>query len=387
MPNRPSAAARRITTRGRTPGLRLGLLAALVMAGCSKPADAPEPVRAVRTTTLHEGSAGTARDYAAEVRARVESRLSFRVAGMMVSRPVSIGDRVKAGQLLARLDPQDLRLGQEAARSSVQAARANHAQALGDYKRFRDLRDQGFISAAEVERRDNTLKAATAQLEQAVALAAVQSNQARYSSLTAEVAGVVTAIEAEPGAVLGAGSPVLRLAHDGPRDVVFAVPEDQVSGLRSMIGRPASLSVRLWGADAAALPATVREVAAAADPVTRTFLVKADIATAPSQLGQTASVRLSTAAVAGGIRLPSAAVFEQQGSSHVWLLEPRTMTVAARAIEIAGAEGNQLLVTSGLAAGDEIVTAGVHVLSPGQKVSRFSATSPSAIAAASAVSR
>ena len=209
----------------------------LVVAACSKHAPAPEPVRAVQTLTVASGQAGVTVEYAGEVRARVESRLGFRVGGKMVSRPVDVGDSVKAGQVLASLDAQDLRLGQDAARSAVQAARVNHEQALADFKRFTELRDQGFISAAELERRENTLKAAQAQLAQAQAQSSVQTNQASYGTLVADASGVVTAVEAEPGAVLSAGATVLRVAQDGPRDVVFSVPEDQVGALRAMQGR------------------------------------------------------------------------------------------------------------------------------------------------------
>jgi multidrug efflux system membrane fusion protein len=365
-------------------GLAVSALALLLVA-CSKPNTVPEPVRAVRTMTLATGQAGGAVDYAGEVRARVESRLGFRVGGKMVSRPADLGDSVKAGQILASLDPQDLRLGQDAARSSVQAARVNHDQALADFRRFKELRDQGFISMAELERHETTLKAAQAQLAQAQAQAGVQTNQARYSTLVADVGGVVTAVEAEPGAVLSAGTTVLRLAQDGPRDVVFSVPEDQVGALRALQGRVEALQVRLWGAGGSPMPATVREVAAAADPATRTFVVKADIGRTAVRLGQTATVSIALPAVAGVIKLPLAAVFEQQGRSSVWLLDRDTMTVRAQAIQVGGAEGNQIVVMNGLAPGQVVVTAGVHVLSPGQRVSLYSAGP--VLAAASAAAR
>ena len=357
---------------------------ALSLAACSKPAAAPEPVRAVRTLTVAAGQAGGAIDYAGEVRARVESRLGFRVAGKMVSRPANLGDSVKAGQVLASLDPQDLRLGQDAARSAVQAARANHDQALAEYKRYKDLREQGFISAAELERRDNSLKAAQAQFEQAQAQAGVQSNQARYSTLVADVSGVVTAVEAEPGAVLSVGAPVLRLAQDGPRDVVFSVPEDQAAGLRALQGRASALQVRMWGADAAPLAASVREVAAAADPATRTYVVKADIGQAAVRLGQTATVSIAMPPVAGVVKLPLAAVFEQQGKSSVWLLDKATMTVRAQPVVIGGAEGNLIVVASGLSPGQQVVSAGVHVLTPGQKVTLYGAAPVQASASVAA---
>jgi RND family efflux transporter MFP subunit len=166
---------------------------------------------------------------------------------------------------------------------------------------------------------------------------------------------------------------VLRLAHDGPRDVVFSVPEDQVDALRALLGRPAALQVRRWGAGGATVAATVREVAAAADPATRTFVVKADAGPAGLRLGQTASVAIARAPVAGVIKLPLTAVFEQQGQSAVWLLDRATMTVRSQPIQVAGAEGNLLVVAGGLAPGQVVVSAGVHLLTPGQKVSLYGA--------------
>lgn len=360
------------------------LLAMTLLAACSKPAPAPEPVRAVKTLTVQSPSAGGSVDYAAEVRARTESRLAFRVAGKMVRRAVDIGDVVKPGQVLASLDPQDLQLGQEAARSALQGARVNADQAAADFKRFKELHAQGFISAAELERRESTYKAAQAQLDQAQAMAGVQTNQARYSSLSADAPGVVTAVEAEPGAVLAAGAPVLRIAHDGPRDVVFSVPEQQVAGLRALLGRPGVLRVRLWGDAGAPLPATVREVAAAADPSTRTFTVKADAGRVAMRLGQTATVSLPLPPSRGAFRLPLAAVFEQQGQSVVWLLDKASMTVRAQPVKVAGAEGNAVLVAAGIEPGQTVVSAGVHTLTAGQKVALYVEPGSSAAAAAAA---
>jgi multidrug efflux system membrane fusion protein len=345
----------------------------LSLGACSKPEAVPEPVRAVRTMTVEAGQLGGAAEYAAEVRARVESRLGFRVTGKMVNRAVGLGDHVKAGQVLASLDPQDLQFSQDAARSSLQAASVNLDQAEADFKRFKELRDKAFISAADLERRETTVKAARAQFEQAQALAGVQTNQARYATLVSDASGVVTAVEAEPGAVLTAGTTVLRLAHDGPRDVVFSVPEDQVDAVRALRGRPAALQVRPWGATGALIAATVREVAAAADPATRTFVVKADVGTTNLRLGQTATVVIARPPVAGVIRLPLAAVFEQQGKTSVWLVDRATMTVRAQPIQVAGAEGNLVVVASGLVSGQLVVSAGVHVLTPGQRVAFYGA--------------
>ena len=141
---------------------------ALALAACSKPQPAEEPVRAVRTLTVAGAAASTSLEYAAEVRARTESRLGFRVPGKMVRRAVDLGDSVRKGEVLAQLDPQDLRLGQEAAQAALSAAKANLDQASADFKRFKELRDQDFISSAELERRETALKSAQAQYQQAV---------------------------------------------------------------------------------------------------------------------------------------------------------------------------------------------------------------------------
>lgn len=350
------------------------------LAACSRPEPAPEPVRAVRTLTVASDSAGGVHEFAAEVRARVESRLGFRVAGKMTARTAEVGQHVKAGQTLAQLDGTDLKLGQDAALAATRAAQTNYDLAAAEYKRYKDLRDQGFISGLELERRESTLKAQKAQLDQALAQANVQGNQAGYAALLAPAAGVVTGIDAEPGTVLAAGTPVLRLAHDGPRDAVFAVPEDRLTAMRALLGKPGGLKVRLWGSTAT-MPATVREVAAAADPATRTFLVKADLGAAPVQLGQTVTVLVDLPRLEGITKLPLAAVMQQQGQTAVWLLDTATMTVKVQPITVAGADGNSVVVAAGLSPGQTVVTAGVHVLTPGQKVKFYEppaeATKPS----------
>ena len=346
----------------------VGLFALSMLVACSKTEPRPEPVRTVRTAVVALSEAGGTLEYAAEIRARTETRLGFRVAGKLQSRSAEVGQRVKAGDVLARLDPSDLGLAQEAARAAVQAAQVQHDLALADFRRFKDLRDQGFISGAELDRREATLKAAAAQLEQARAQAAVQGNQAAYATLAAHAPGVVVGVEAEPGTVLAAGTPVVRLALDGPRDVVFAVPEDAVAAVRALQGRADALRVRLW-AGGADQPATVREVAAAADPVTRTFQVKADLGAAqPPQLGQTATVLIHQPAGSGVLRLPLTALHEQQGRSAVWVVDPASSAARLRAVTIASAQGNEVVIDSGLQPGERVVTAGVHVLTEGQVV-------------------
>jgi len=345
------------------------IAAALVLTACSKPAPTEEPIRAVKVITVGVEGMLSGAEFAGEVRARVDSRLGFRVGGKIVRRQAELGQRVKAGQVLAQLDPQDYQLAAQAAKAQVAVAATNRDLAAADFKRYKELRDQNFISGAELERRDATLKAAQAQVDQAQAQLSGQGNQAAYTTLVADVSGVVTAVEAEPGQVVAAGTPVVRIAQDGPRDVVFAVPEDRVALIK-----PGSIvDVRAWSATVA-LKGVVREVAASADPVTRTFGVKVSLdAKDALPLGTTVSVVPHAFDRSGVpvIKLPTSALRQDGKSSAVWVLDTASMTVKLQPIQIATADGNDVVVAAGLQPGMQVVAAGVHVLSPGQKVTIY----------------
>ena len=210
----------------------LAFVTAMALTACSRPEPAQEPVRSVKVLAVGLDEIRTGHEFAGEVRPRVESKLGFRVAGKITQRQVELGQRVKAGQVLARLDPRDYQLAADAARAQVAAASTNRDLAAADFKRYSLLKDQNFISGAELERRETALKAAQAQLDQAKAQLAAQGNQAGYANLVADVSGVVTAVEAEAGQVVTAGMTVVRIAQDGAREVVFSVPEDQVAAIR-----------------------------------------------------------------------------------------------------------------------------------------------------------
>lgn len=347
---------------------------ALLLAACSRPAPPEEPVRAVKVMTVGTSAYASRHEYAGEVRAQVESRLGFRVGGKLIRRQAELGQHVSAGQVLAQLDPQDYRLAAEAARAQVNAAATNRNLAAADFKRYQALKDQNFISGAELERRDAALKAAQAQLEQAQAQLAVQGNQTGYAVLTADVSGVVTAIDAEPGQVVAAGAPVVRIAADGVRDVVFSVPEDKLAALK--VGAP--VTVRVW-AQNTELAGKVREVAASSDPVTRTYPVKVSIeAKEPPPLGATVYVTTDAGAVgAPVIKLPTSALRREGQATAVWVLDRASMTVRSQVIQVATADGNEVVV-AGLQPGMLVVSAGVHVLSPGQKVTIYQSNIPAA---------
>lgn len=347
------------------------LASVTLLTACGKPAEHANPVRAVRTVVLTDAGGPLQREFSADIRARVESRLSFRVGGKVTQRAVELGQRVRAGQLLAQVDPQDLRLGADAAKAALSAAEAQAAQASADLARFKELRAQGFISEAELERHTTAERAAQASLRQARAQAGVQVNQAGYASLTAGAPGVITSVDVEPGQVVGAGQPVLTLAQDGPRDVVFAVPEDMGPTVRALIGKPGGIQVRRWGTTEWA-GAQVREVAGATDSLTRTLLVKADVGQLQTELGQTATVLVrAPTRTRGGIQLPLHALAQREGRSVVWVLDGQSMTVQPQPVVTGDLVGNVVLVSQGLKPGQEVVTAGVHVLTPGQKVKRY----------------
>jgi RND family efflux transporter MFP subunit len=343
-----------------------------LLVGCSRPAPAEEPIRAVKVLTVGAGTLQSALEFSGEIRPRVESRLGFRVGGKLIKRQVELGQRVKAGQVLAQLDAQDYQLAADAAQAQLGAAVTNRDLAAADFKRFKELREQNFISGAELERREATLKAAQAQVDQAQAQLKAQRNQGAYATLVADAAGVVTAIEAEVGQVVSAGLPVVRVAQDGPRDAVFSVPEDKVA----MVRPGAPVEVRVWPGQNV-LPGKVREVSASADPVTRTYLVKVGLdvkaADAPP-LGATVTALPKTQAQAESapvLKLPTSALRQDGQATAVWVLDRASMTVKSQPVQIATADGNEAVVASGLQPGTVVVAAGVHVLSPGQKVSIY----------------
>ncbi len=345
------------------------IASALVLSACSKPVPQEEPIRAVKVVTVGVDNMHSGAEFSGEVRARVESRLGFRVGGKMVRRQAELGRRVKAGDVLAQLDPQDLKLASEASRAQVAAAATNRDLAAADFKRFKELREQNFISGAELERREATLKAAQAQVDQAQAQASGQGNQASYANLVADVSGVVTSVDAEPGQVVAAGAPVVRIAQDGARDVVFTVPEDKVALIKTGSG----VDVKVW-ATKTTLKGVVREVAASADPVTRTFGVKVSLDVKDElPLGTTVSV-LPPAfdrSAMQVIKLPTSAFHQVGKASAVWVLDTASMTVKLQPVQIATADGNEVVVSAGLLPGMQVVSAGVHVLSPGQKVTIY----------------
>jgi membrane fusion protein, multidrug efflux system len=324
-----------------------------LLAACGErsppPSVAESGPRLVRTLVIGAASLQEDNRYSGEVRARYETTLGFRVGGKMVERLADAGARVKSGQALARLDPADARL-------AASQADANRALAAAELKRTQDLKTRNFVSQAALDAKATTAQAADAQAQLA-------RNQAAYTTLFADATGVVAAVLAEPGQVVGAGQGVLRLARDGEREVAIALPEAALAGLK-----PGSqAAVRLW-ADGQAYPGRIREIAPAADAVTRTFAARVSIVGAPADLplGLTATVSFPRP---GGERIvvPLAAIFQQGERPAVWVLG-KDNAVALRPVEIERYGDAGVVLQGGLNAGERIVAAGAFKLTAGEKV-------------------
>lgn len=351
--------------------LAILLGAATLLGACGQPPAAPEEVRPVRTIVVTPGPVEAENVYAGEVRPRYESGLGFRVAGKLSARLINVGDTVKAGQVLARLDPKDLSLNEASSRANVAAQEAQFAVEKADLERYAKLLAQGFVSHAEYERQQTKFKAAEAQLASVRAQARVSANQTGYAELRADHDGTITAVEAETGQVVGAGQNVARLAWSGEMEIAVNVPENLIQDLR--VGQPVQVS--LWTADGKIYPARLRELSSNADAATRTYAVRIALDKTPGEmkLGMTANVRIPHDGLPDMVHLPLSAWVEHAGVQGVWVLDAKAGVVNFRALRPAGVTGNEILIAEGLQPGEVVVTAGAPLLTPGQKVKPLAA--------------
>ncbi|WEN41189.1 Macrolide export protein MacA [Thauera sp. GDN1] len=346
----------------------IALAGASLLASCSPPPSGAAPPRAVLVRTVDGAAAPPAVQlYSGEVRARIETDLGFRVGGKLVERRVDVGTEVAAGALLALLDPADAHLAASAAQAALTAAEADLALARTEHARAQELAARQFVSSSVLDARRTALQAAEARLRQARAQADAAANQTGYTRLEAPAAGVVTAVFAEPGQVVGAGQPVFRLARPDEREVLIHVPEGRAAALRP--GTPAR--VRTWAAPDREYAASVREVAPAADPATRTYALRVAVAQADAglALGATASVAFAASAD-GGVLLPLAAVTRAPGrpdGGTVWVVGDDD-TVRPLAVEVLAWREDGALLRAELPARTRLVVAGVQTLVEGETV-------------------
>ncbi len=356
----------------RTPGWRragralLAIAAAMPLAACQRETEAPAPeVRPVRVITIGERAGSDSVTLTGTVQAQTEVNLSFRVDGRMVERRVQVGDSLRPGQLIARLDPQNEESSLQAARAQSSAAQARLVEARNHFARMQDLITDNSVSRAQYDQAESALRTAESGVEAAQSQVALAQNRLGYTTLVSNVSGVVTAVGPEPGEVVGAGRMIVQVARDGARDAVFDVPA------RVKDAAPANprIAVALTADPRVTATGTVREVAPRADPITGTFRVRVGLVDPPPamRLGATVAGRMTLAAVPT-IEVPPSAVTRSDRQAAVWVVDPKTLTVASRPIEIRSSDPNRVEVASGLKPGDVVVTAGVQALRPGQKV-------------------
>jgi RND family efflux transporter MFP subunit len=328
-------------------------------AAVSDPRQEPPVVRLATAARV----TGSERGFTGIIAARVQSNLGFRVAGKIVERLVDVGQAVKAGQPLMRIDETDLRLALAAKRNAVTAARASVVQLDADERRYADLVSKGWASRQRYEQAKAASDTAKAQLAAAEADARVAENEATYSILLADVDGTVVETLAEPGQVVSAGQTVVRLAQAGPREAVVALPET----IRPAIGSVADASV--YGSDGRRHTAHLRQLSDAADAQTRTYearyVLDGEAAAAP--LGATVIIRLASQASQPEVQVPLGAVLDDGRTSGVWVLDRGTSTVRFRPVKLVRVT-SETAVVSGLSSGEPVVSLGAHLLQEGARV-------------------
>jgi RND family efflux transporter MFP subunit len=349
--------------------LRSAALLALLplVAACGRN-DEPvfEDIRPVRSIVVGTSSGSVGATYSGVIQARYESKLGFQASGRIVARLVEVGSHVKRGQPLMRLDPAQETLHVVAAGADVEAAKSRVAQNRVDLERTEQLLSRKFASQAEVDQQRLALAQAESQLKSALAQQQIKVNQRGYTALFADRDGVVSAISAEAGQVVSAGQQIVTVAADGEREVVVSIPESRVEELR----QARTLQISVWAMPGRSYQGALRELAPDTDSVTRTYSARIAVKDADSalRLGMTASVVAADVEGSTAIRLPLTAIYHKDGEPLVWVVDDQTSRVATRAVELGSAHDDKVLIVGGLAGGETVVTAGVHMLHAGQQV-------------------
>lgn len=356
-----------MTTKGRL--LAGFLLPLMIIAGCSDQDKPTQSVaRPVKVFRIEDAAMVGVMSFAGEVRARIETPLSFRVAGKLLERKVDVGDQVRKGQLLAILDDNDYRLAVQVLKAQLASAQADSNFLRDDLGRYRELLSQQVISPPEFERHETaytTARERTASLE---AQLAQTLNQLTYTELHADSEGVVTALAVEAGQVLAAGQAVVTLAQLDEKEVHFDIPEHRLAE----VNRQQAVGVSLWLDDERLLKAKIREIASAADPASRTYRIKATLLEGleTAQLGMTATIHIA-ANTASGIAIPLSAVYTPQNQPDhplVWLVDEQAATVKSVPVRLGATLAGERIAVEGVAVGQLLVSAGVQRLAEGQAV-------------------
>ena len=367
------------TPRGlrRNPGWLSGIVAMslILLTGCGNKAPEVDQIAPVIAQPVQAVDGVSAARFPGDIHARYEMPLSFRVSGQLTARYVNPGDLVKKGQALAQLDPADAGNQLAAAKAAFEAA--EHRLMFASQQRDRDEAQskQNLISQLQLEQTQDAYAAALAARDQAKQQFELAQNQSHYTTLTADHDGAITSRQAEVGQVLAIGQAVFGFAWSGEREVYLDVPESRIDGI--VIGQVAKVTLP-------ALPgrnfdAKVREIAPAADPQSRTYLVKLSIDQPGNvlQIGMTADVALQGGKPSAGIvSIPATALFHQGERPAVWVIRPADATLELRPVTVDRYGERDVLIAGGLKAGERVVMQGVHTLSVGEKVASIAPPHP-----------
>jgi membrane fusion protein, multidrug efflux system len=345
--------------------LAVPLIACAVLASCGGRAPPAPPVRPVQTTLVRYGASGEPVSLSGQIQAQNQANLAFRIGGRLIERRVSVGDTVKPGQLIARIESQDAQNSLRSAQADLAAAQATLLQARNNEARYRALVGSGVVSRAQYDDAQQQLAAAQSRVASAEASVRAAQDNVGYTELRSSVAGVVTAKGAEPGEVVQAGQMIVQVAQKGGKDAVFNVP---AALMRAAPKNPA-VTVGLEDDPSIRASGHVREVSPQADPTTGTYVVRVGLDNPPDtmRLGATVvgSATLSSEPV---VSIPGTALIEIHGKPAVWVVDPATHTVVARPVTVVRYDAAAALIGSGLKDGDRVVTAGTHALRPNQPV-------------------
>ena len=360
--------ARKSSTRSLSFGLGTvcTLVLLLALAACKKEEKAAAPdIRPVRAVTVEPSEGGETVSLTGEIQARYQADIGFRVNGKIIERPVDVGTQVKKGAILARLDPQQYRQEFEVAKAEVATAEAEETRSEAQEWRQRELLKNGNTTRVQYDQALKTFKTAQAQLNSARARQVQASENLDYTELKADNDGVITTVGADPGQVVSAGQMVVRLAQPGEREAVFNVAE---ALLKNPPRKDPTVEVNLVSNPDIRTEGRVRYISPQADPTTRTYTVRVSLPGAPPQMRLGANVTGSVTLNQGSsITIPGTALFQKEGQPAVWLVE-KDGTVQLKQITIDRYQGDAVVIGSGLAQGDVVVTGGVQKLLPGQKV-------------------
>jgi multidrug efflux system membrane fusion protein len=335
-------------------------------ANASRPSAAEPVVRPVRVVEIVYQQRSRSSVLAGTVVPRIETPLGFRVAGKIVSRVVDVGTVVKAGDLLAELDPADYRLAVDNARAALASADADYARAKADHERYLNLRGSSAFMPQTLDQRRSIAATALARVEQARSQLASADNNLAYTALRADAPGVITSVQAEVGQVLAQGQGVVRLARTNELEILVGVPEHRLKAVR----KSENASFELWSDPGKRHLARLRELSPSADPVTRTYPARFTVLDAPEfiGLGMTATLAFERPGTRPVAEVPLSAIFQQGTQPAVWVVDRASGTVDLRPVTIARWRDDTADIASGVDAGEMIATAGVHKLEQGQKV-------------------